>query len=205
MNEILNLDINDMPECEFDCSCGKHHKFDVHGMAIGKNAITSLPEMAKDFKHDQILLVADNNTYKAAGKKASEILKSAGFDKVKELVFECGENILIPHEETVGRILLEQDPDCKLMIAVGGGVINDSVKYVTARTNLPYIVIASAPSMDGYVSDSAALFKQGHKITLPAHLTYGLIGDTEILKSAPEELIKSGYGDVVGKITALTD
>ena len=25
MDEILNLSINEMPQTEFDCSCGKHH------------------------------------------------------------------------------------------------------------------------------------------------------------------------------------
>ena len=38
-----------------------------------------------------------------------------------------------------------------------------------------------------------------------AHLTYGLIGDTDILQTAPQDLIQAGYGDVVGKITAITD
>ena len=38
-----------------------------------------------------------------------------------------------------------------------------------------------------------------------AHLTYGLVGDTDILKTAPQDLIQAGYGDVVGKITAIAD
>ena len=91
------------------------------------------------------------------------------------------------------------------MVAVGSGVINDSVKFVTSRTGLPYIIVATAPSMDGYVADGAPIISQGYKYSPVAHLTYGLIGDTDILQTAPQDLIQAGFGDVVGKITAIAD
>jgi glycerol-1-phosphate dehydrogenase [NAD(P)+] len=91
------------------------------------------------------------------------------------------------------------------MIAVGSGVINDSVKFVTSRTGLPYIIVATAPSMDGYVADGAPIFSHGHKYSPVAHLTYGLVGDTDILTTAPDDLIAAGFGDMVGKITAIAD
>ena len=204
MNEILNLTINEMPQTEFDCSCGRHHNFSVHEMSIRKGAIEDLPKMAEPFKDGKILVVFDNNTYKVAGKKAVELLKDNGFN-VKELLFDTGDDILIPDEATLGRIVQEQDLDTSLMVAVGSGVINDSVKFVTSRTGLPYIIVATAPSMDGYVADGAPIFSQGHKYSPVAHLTYGLVGDTDILKTAPDDLIQAGFGDMVGKITAIAD
>ena len=204
MDEILNLSINEMPQTEFDCSCGKHHNFSVHDMSIRKGAIEDLPKMAEPFKDGKILVVFDNHTYKVAGKRAVELLKENGFN-VKELLFDTGDDILIPDEKTLGRIVQEQDLDTSLMVAVGSGVINDSVKFVTSRSGLPYIIVATAPSMDGYVADGAPIFSQGYKYSPVAHLTYGLVGDTDILKTAPQDLIQAGYGDVVGKITAIAD
>ena len=204
MNEILNLNINKMPQTEFDCSCGRHHNFSVHEMSIRKGAIQDLPQMAEPFRDGKILVVFDSNTYQAAGRQAVELLKENGFN-VKELLFDTGDDILIPDEKTLGRILEEQDLDTSLMVAVGSGAINDSVKFVTSRTGLPYIVVATAPSMDGYLSDGAPIFSQGHKISPVAHLTYGLIGDTDILETAPDDLIRAGFGDMVGKITAIAD
>lgn len=204
MNEILNLTVNEMPQTEFDCSCGRHHNFSVHEMSIRKGAIEDLPKMAEPFKDGKILVVFDNNTYKVAGKRAVELLKENGFN-VKELLFDTGDDILIPDEATLGRIVQEQDLDTSLMVAVGSGVINDSVKFVTSRSKLPYIVVATAPSMDGYVADGAPIFSQGHKYSPVAHLTYGLVGDTDILKTAPDDLIQAGFGDMVGKITAIAD
>ena len=204
MNEILNLTINEMPQTEFDCSCGKHHNFSVHEMSIRKGAIEDLPKMAEPFKDGKILVVFDNHTYEVAGKKAVQLLKENGFN-YKELLFDTGDDILIPDEKTLGRIVQEQDLDTSLMIAVGSGVLNDSVKFVTSRSGLPYIIVATAPSMDGYVADGAPIFSQGHKYSPVAHLTYGLVGDTDILATAPDDLIQAGFGDMVGKITAIAD
>lgn len=204
MNEILNLELNDMAQTEFDCSCGRHHNFTIHDIAIGKGTISQLPKMAAPFKDGKILMVFDNNTYKAAGEQAVNLMKDAGFN-VKELLFDRGTDILIPDESVVGRILQEQDMDTSLMIAVGSGSVNDSVKYVSSRTKVPYIIVGTAPSMDGYVSDGAPLMCNGYKISFPAKLAYGVIGDTDIMKKAPMDLIQAGFGDVVGKITALAD
>lgn len=204
MNEILNMTINEMPQTEFACSCGRSHSFSVHDMSIRKGAIEDLPKMAEPFKDGKVLVVFDNNTYKVAGQKAVELLKENGFH-VKELLFDKGDDILLPDEATLGRIIQEQDLDVNLMIAVGSGVLNDSVKFVTSRTGLPYIIVATAPSMDGYVADGAPIISQGYKYSPVAHLTYGLVGDTDILQTAPQDLIQAGYGDVVGKITALAD
>lgn len=205
MDEILNLPISEITETEFDCSCGKHHSFNMKAISIKKGAINDLPKMAEPFKDKKILVVFDSNTYKVAGKKAVELLKENGFDQVKELLFEVGDDILIPDEKTLGRILIELDKDCALAIAVGSGVINDSVKYVTAKTNTPYIIVGTAPSMDGYVSAGAPIICDGFKLSPQAHLAYGVIGDTDILSTAPYELIAAGFGDIVGKITAIAD
>lgn len=204
MNEILDLKINDMAGISFECSCKKVHMFGMKAVSIGKDAIEKLPEMAEPFKNGKILVVFDNNTYNVAGKRVVELLKENKFN-VKELLFECGNDILIPDEKTLGRIIQETDLDVSLIVAVGSGVINDSVKFVTSRMRMPYIVVATAPSMDGYVSDGAPIISGGYKYSPLAHLAYGIVGDVEILKTAPMDMIQAGFGDVVGKITAIAD
>lgn len=205
MNEILKMNINEMPLSEFDCSCGKHHKFCVHDIAIGKGAINQLSKIAEPFKDGNILIISDNNTYDIAAKKAKEILENAGFKNVTELIFDMGKKVLIPDEYCLGKIISNIKLDTKLIVACGGGVLNDATKYITSRTKTPYAFITTSPSMDGYVSDGAAIICDGIKVTPKAHFLYALIGDTDILKNAPMRLISGGYGDIVGKITCLAD
>ena len=137
MDEILNMTIDRMPNTEFDCSCSKRHYFSVKAMSIRKGAIEDLPGMAAEFKDGKILIVSDSNTCKVAGNRAAQLMRDSGFN-IKELVFECGDDTLLPDERTLGRILQEQDLDVSLMVAVGSGVINDSVKFVTSRSGSPY-------------------------------------------------------------------
>ena len=96
MKDILKMDISEMVDLDFDCSCGKHHTFPVHDIDIKKGAINDLPKIAAPFKDSSILVVFDNNTYEVAGKKAVELLKANGFKHVKELLFDVGDDILLP-------------------------------------------------------------------------------------------------------------
>ena len=45
----------------------------------------------------------------------------------------------------------------------------------------------------------------GRRTSVPARMAYGIVADTQIIKSAPEKFIYSGIGDMVSKITALYD
>ena len=59
--------------------------------------------------------------------------------------------------------------------------------------------------MDGYASSGAAMITSGMKVTYSAKVPDGLVADTEVLKDAPIEMIKAGYGDIIGKYSALAD
>ncbi len=85
--------------------------------------------------------------------------------------------------------------DVDLIIALGSGTINDLCKYTSAQRNIPYAIIASALSMNGYLSRNASITISRHKKTLPATLPEAVFCDVRILKSAPTRLTKAGIGD----------
>jgi len=65
--------------------------------------------------------------------------------------------------------------------------------------------VATAPSMDGYASVGCALILEGMKVTLNARVPKAIIGDVDVIKDAPLDMIKSGYGDILGKFSCLND
>ncbi len=204
MNEILNMAINDMAGASFDCSCGEHHTFDVKHISMGKGVLPQLLEFAAPFKGQPVTMISDNHTFDAAGSRVLKMMDEAGFD-VNSHVFQTGDGILIPDEGVVGRVLMELRPNTGLIVSVGSGTLNDTAKYVSARTGIPYIIVCTAPSMDGYLADGAPLIKAGRKISFVATLPYAVVGDTDIMKEAPMHLIHAGFGDCLGKLTALAD
>ena len=204
MDEILNASLEEMGMASFDCSCGKHHEMNIKKLIMGKGVLPKITEIAEPFRNGPILMVSDQNTFEAAGEQVLRILENDHY-MVKNLILNSGNDILIPDERVVGKVLLNIEPGTGLFIGVGSGSINDTVKYISSRTNIPYVIVCTAPSMDGYVADGAPLILEGRKISFQATLPYGVLGDTEIMKHAPQKLIQAGFGDVLGKLTALAD
>ena len=144
------------------------------------------------------------NTWKAAGEKVYHTLKGNHFDVFSTMI-ERGKNILIPDEKAVGEMFMGLPSDTGMIISVGSGTLNDMAKYMSSRTGIPYTIICTAPSMDGYASSGAPLMNGGRKISYTATLPYAIVGDTEVMKKAPMKMILAGYGDIIGKLTALAD
>ncbi len=191
------MDINKLL-CGIDCSCGKRHTCDIKYVYIEKKATQKLEEIC--FNNRNILLVADENTFAAAGEIT---VASLSGKNIKKVIF-CGSEILIPNEEAISKVT-ENLKNIDLIIGIGSGVIQDLCKYVSFYNKVPYIIVATAPSMDGYASNGAAMITDGMKVTYPAGLPLAIIADTEVIKNAPIDMIKAGYGDIIGKFSALND
>ena len=150
--------------------------------------------------YHSVLIVADENTYFAAG---DETLKALSGKQVRKVIFS-GKTVLIPDEKAIEYITAELT-GVELIVGVGSGVIQDLCKYVSHFNKLPYCIVATAPSMDGYASTGAAMILGGMKVTVAAGVPLAIIADTDVLKNAPMEMIQAGYGDIVGKYSALND
>lgn len=190
------MDINELLK-GLACECGKKHTCDIKYVYIERNATNRLSEICADFR--SVLLVADENTFGAAGSKTVAALG----DKVaKKVLF--GKSILVPNEEAIAAVT-DALSGIDLIVGIGSGVIQDLCKYVSFESKVPYVIVATAPSMDGYASNGAAMITGGMKVTYPAGLPLAIVGDTEVLAAAPMEMLKAGYGDIIGKFSALND
>ena len=182
------------------CSCGKPHTCPIQAVEIGNGALQSLPHLSRSYEN--ILLVADQNTYAVCGEKAEALLGK----KIKtKVIYQSGSHYLIPNEDAIAKLEAVLMPNTDLLIGIGSGVINDLCKYVSYFHDLPYFIIATAPSMDGYGSTGAAMILKGMKETVSTRPPIAIIADTSILKDAPYEMLQAGYGDIVGKYSCLND
>lgn len=183
------------------CACGKSHIFDSD-VIIGKGVIEQLPEALKKFDTKKVFIVADKNTYTAAGRYVCEILKQSNL-QFSMYVFKS-EN-LEPDEFSVGLVTMNFDADCDVVVSVGSGVINDIGKILANVSNKPYVIVATAPSMDGYASASSSMSMDGVKVSLKSKCADIIIGDIDILKQAPERMLISGIGDMLAKYISICE
>ncbi len=181
-----------------DCSCGKHHACDIGYVSIERGAIDHLKKLCEGKQN--VLVVADENTYKAAGQQTMAALA----EKTVRSVIFSGTTILIPNEEAVAGVEKELE-GIDVIVGIGSGVIQDLCKFVSFNSGIPYYIVATAPSMDGYASSGAAMIMGGMKVTYSAKVPDAILADPAVLKDAPFPMIQAGYGDIVGKYSALND
>ena len=203
MASILDRPISQWAGMEYSCACGKSHKVDIQAIRVGSGVMQELPGILRDLGASHIFLVADNYTYEAAGRQVEQLLDQAGLAYHKR-VFQT-ETPLVPNEYALGSVLAAMTSQDDMLLAVGSGTLNDVTKYVSACTGMPYVIAATAPSMDGYASTVAPTILDGFKTTLPAVYPAAIVADVDILKDAPMPMLTAGFGDIIGKFTSLAD
>ena len=183
------------------CACGKTHRFDVKVLS-GKGAVQQVPERVRQLGGSKVFVLFDANTKKAAGDLVLSLLQAAG---IPYTTYCFPQAHLEPDEQAVGSAIMYYDPSCDLILAVGSGVLNDIGKIVSMTSGHPYIIVGTAPSMDGYASATSSMTRDGLKISLPTRSADLIIGDTEILKTAPLHMMKSGLGDMLAKYISICE
>lgn len=177
---------------------------DTRRFLLEPGALSKLP----DFLHSAFpgripWIVADWNTWRAAGQCASELLKQDGSSMPEPFIFP-GEPRLHPDFSHVKK-LAELIRENYVPVAIGSGVINDLVKCASGERGVTYCCVPTACSVDGYTSTGASLSVNGTKMTVQCPAPRAVCADSLILASAPPEMFASGYADLLTKIPAGAD
>lgn len=187
---------------ESHCGCGRKHSCGIDRVVVERDALVRLPEILSLYSYRHICLIDDVHTREAAGKKLCGLLDGVGYE-YEEITFP--DAFLIPDEAALGRIMMEINRECDLILAVGSGTLNDICKFISYQLGKDYFIIATAPSMDGFASNVAPLITNQTKITYEVSVPKVIIGDLGILAAAPMDMIAAGVGDMLGKHLCLMD
>lgn len=177
---------------------------DTKALIIGSGVVCRTSEMFKElFPGKKAIIVADENTWEVAGKEVQKAIDEAGIVSYSPYIFDS-ENFYAEwqHIEELKAHLAQIDA---IAIAVGSGVINDTVKLVSHLLGRRYICVGTAASMDGFTAFGASITKDGNKQTFDCPAPLGFVMDSSIAASAPKELAASGYADLIAKIPAAAD
>ena len=156
-----------------------------------------------------------------------EFIKSAGFGSVvilfgNGLTDMFGGTVLDSLKNSGVAVLLHQELDTvdfnditdlafklpkttEAIIGMGGGKVIDAAKYIGFILKIPFISVPTSSSSDGFSSSSASLTIHGHRKSVPAKMPYGILVDTDVIKSAPRRFLYSGIGDMISKISSCYD
>ena len=177
---------------------------DTKALIIGRGTVCRTAEMfAELFPGQRAVIVADENTWEVAGKDVQASLDEAGVASEKPYIFPSKDFYAEwQHIESLRSYLETVDA---IAVAVGSGVINDTVKLVSHMLGRRYMCVGTAASMDGFTAYGASITKDGNKQTFDCPAPLGFVLDSEIAAAAPKELAASGYADLIAKIPAGAD
>ena len=183
------------------CRCGREHHIDVKEIIIEEGAVDRLEEaMCDGFLKQYIspLLICDTNTMEAT----EEIMEDI-YDRCQVLTLDAEGLHADEHAVQIVEHYMEEDID--LILAVGSGTIHDISRYIASQYKVPFVSVPTAASVDGFVSNVAAMTWKGLKKTVPAVSPTAVFADTRIFAKAPGRLTASGISDLFGKYICLAD
>lgn len=177
---------------------------DTRQLQIGVGARHEVADVfGQLFGNSPFMVIADTNTFAAAGRDVNDAMKKSGRKCFEPLIFDT-EGLYAEHSYAV-RIQEALAANDAIPIAVGSGAINDLTKLAAHRCGRQYLSIATAASMDGYTAFGASITFEGSKQTFDCPAPIGVVADLEVIATAPEGLNASGYADLVAKCPAGAD
>lgn len=183
-----------------NCPCGRKHTFVTEVAEIGHGVKERAGKILADAGFPKkVLIVSDDNAMRAADGLLS-VLEAAGFE-MKKLVYKNMMYAKIEQVREVEALLGDVDG----VIAVGTGSVDEICRVASFNQKKKFAIFATAPSMDGFASDSAPIIKNNFKTSVYVEQPMAILADTEILAKAPTELKAAGFGDMVAKYIGIFD
>ncbi len=192
----------------FVCACGRTHHVPVRRFVYEPDAVAGLPGLVREYGTGvrNVAVVADVRTQDICGRKVEETLFRAGLGVVSAIVPDRSSGGPVCDDVTVGPLvgrLRELHPG--LVVAVGSGVINDLCKWAGFQLGLPYLVVATAASMNGYSSANVAPTVAGVKRLTEARPPVAVVAEPDIIEKAPHTMTAAGFGDTIAKHQSTAD
>ena len=183
------------------CPCGRPHGFSAKVIS-GAGVIRQIPQVVRELGAKKVFVLSDLNTYAAAGEQVCKLLSDAA---IPFQSFTLQSRQPHPDEHWVGSAVMHMEQNCDAVIAVGSGVVNDIGKMLAALSRLPYVIVGTAPSMDGYASATSSMTRSGLKVSINTKAADVIIGDADILCQAPMRLLRAGLGDMIAKYVSICE
>lgn len=194
------MDLNALRKRMENCDCGRVHDFDLQALEVKSGNVLRVGELLKRFDFPtNILFVADNNSFRVTSGLAERLI-GEGFS-LQMRVYDDMKIARMEEVEELEKLLAGVDG----VLSVGTGSVNDICRYAAYRAGKPLAIFATAPSMDGFASDSAPIIIDGFKLTCQCRQPRLIIADSDILARSPAELKAAGFGDMVAKFIAIAD
>lgn len=168
-------------------------------VVVGSGVINEIPRYLRELELlGEVVVLTGPTATKRWGREIETILKDDGFEvqplEVRSASIDEAERVL---EEVGGSV--------RIVIGVGGGKVLDVAKYVAFKRGLELVLVPTVPSHDGVASPFASIKGLQRPVSMRTKMPMLIVADIDVMASAPRRHILAGYGDLLGKLTAVLD
>lgn len=202
---LSEMTVNELAGIKYKCSCGKIHSVEIESVDISYKAMDNAVSFIAGKIINNIQIMCDENTYIIAAKDFSQKLTSAGISNNVYIIKGRNGLNVAPNDACIGEIISKLNRGTEFFVAVGSGVINDLTRQISYKMGVEYMVLATAPSMDGYASVTSSLILNNVKESIQGQYPKAIFAPLDILKNAPYKMVTAGFGDVIGKYNAIRE
>lgn len=194
----------------FDCKCGKQHRLTIRRFVYQPGAVDILSAVIRECggqgPPQSALVVADCRTWQACGQRVCDSLGRDGWKSERIIVPDRADTGPVCDDKTAAW-LKEQTHDRlpDIVLAVGSGVINDLCKWACFELDIPYLVVATAASMNGYAAANVAAKIAGVKVLVEARPPVAVVAEPAVIEGAPSEMTAAGFGDMIARYQSHAD
>jgi glycerol-1-phosphate dehydrogenase [NAD(P)+] len=208
--ERIEVELSQLLGTAFGCECGKTHSLPVRKFVYDSTAIEQLPEIVHDCADTtssmRVAVVADARTWEVCGQRVLAALRRTHGDAAELIVADGEHGTPICDDATFQALLTRlRDTGAGIVVAVGSGVVNDLCKWTSFELGMPYVVVATAASMNGYAAANVAATVAGVKTLIEARPPLAVVAEPEVIAGAPQEMISAGFGDTIAKYQSNSD
>ncbi|HOM52703.1 MAG TPA: sn-glycerol-1-phosphate dehydrogenase [Phycisphaerae bacterium] len=177
---------------------------DTRVLRLGRGAVRETGEIFRAcFGSRSAVVVADANTFAAAGRDALDALVRAGVATNEPIILDDPE--LHADYRHVEHLQQRCAANEAVPVAAGSGTINDLTKLAAHLCGRGYMAVATAASMDGYTAYGASITRHGWKQTIFCPAPVAVIADLDVISASPGEMNAAGYADLIAKVPAGAD
>lgn len=151
-----------------------------------KDAITELSGILNiDFESKKVLFLSGKTAYKKFGSIIVNEINRAGC----EFVFKFIDNSINKNEIEE---LIEEAKKCNVIVALGGGSVCDSAKYIAKMSSLKYIMVVSYPTTSAYFTPYAFVQNESLCDFEACGYAHKILIDENIITKSNDDGLESG-------------
>jgi len=182
------------------------------GFLFGEKAVDEVGDMCRQLGYVKAnaMIVCDSITWKIAGERIAESLRSNEFETIEKSMVEKG---AVREEVDKARAKIKSS-NAAVVFGVGGGVNIDVAKASAFIEGVKWITVPTIFAADAMTGINATFRGEENGVDGKAHQgdydfrvgpPLACVVDTEIIQSAPWRFQAAGFADYVAKTCAIED